>query len=338
MTREEAINEVKKAMPTICKETKEALNVLISELAESEDERVIEEIKEFIFKRADRGDLIAKRKKWIAYLEKQKEQTEELSTRLNGLMQEYVKSGKDEEEQEHRLKCYQLFWDALGDSEFFEQKEQDKCPEYCVRSHCIGCPIYEKQKEQKHAEWSEKDKDYYDAIIAKLEVTQDDAMLTDNQMDFLKSLPERLNLQPKREWSEEDKEMVETICKEGDLKPSEQRWLKSLRPQPKQEWSDEDEDFINMLILHFNYLINKGGDSVETYKSYIEGLKSIRPQPKQEWSEKDKEMLIKVEQIVLKYWNSLSDSFYHKYDAENQDAESCYNWLKSLPLNLKKNN
>lgn len=46
----------------------------------------------------------------------------------------------------------------------------------------------EKQKEQKPAEWSEKDKDYYDAIIAKLEVTQDDAMLTDNQMDFLKSL------------------------------------------------------------------------------------------------------------------------------------------------------
>ena len=54
----------------------------------------------------------------------EKEQTEELSTRLNGLMQEYVKSGKDEEEQEHRLKCYHLFWDALGDSEFFKQKEQ----------------------------------------------------------------------------------------------------------------------------------------------------------------------------------------------------------------------
>jgi hypothetical protein len=33
-----------------------------------------------------------------------------------------------------------------------KQKEQDKCPEYCVRSHCIGCSIYEKQKEQKHNE------------------------------------------------------------------------------------------------------------------------------------------------------------------------------------------
>ena len=48
---------------------------------------------------------------------------------------------------------------------------------------------------------------------------------------------------------------------------------------PREEWSENDKDFINMLILHFNYLINKGGDSVETYKSYIKGLKSIPPQP-----------------------------------------------------------
>ena len=30
-----------------------------------------------------------------------------------------------------------------------KKKEQEKCPEYCVRSHCIGCSIYEKRKEQK---------------------------------------------------------------------------------------------------------------------------------------------------------------------------------------------
>ena len=45
---------------------------------------------------------------------------------------------------------------------------------------------------QPKQEWSEEDKDYFDAIIAKLEVTQDDAMLTDNQMDFLKSLRPQL--------------------------------------------------------------------------------------------------------------------------------------------------
>lgn len=40
--------------------------------------------------------------------------------------------------------------------------------------------------------WSEEDEDYYNAIIAKLEVTQDDALLTDNQMNFLKSLKNRV--------------------------------------------------------------------------------------------------------------------------------------------------
>ena len=69
----------------------------------------------------------------------------------------------------------------------------------------------EKQKEQKPAEWSEEDKDYYDAIIAKLKVTQDDAMLTDNQIDFLKSLPEKFILQPKQEWSEEDEKLLNKV-------------------------------------------------------------------------------------------------------------------------------
>ena len=63
--------------------------------------------------------------------EKQKEQNlgkyaeeDNLAYRLNWVMQDYIKAGKDEEEQEHRVKCYKLFWDALEDSMFFEQKEQ----------------------------------------------------------------------------------------------------------------------------------------------------------------------------------------------------------------------
>ena len=39
------------------------------------------------------------------------------------------------------------------------------------------------------------------------------------------------------EWSDEDKEIIETICKEGDLKPSEVCWLKSLRPS----WKPSEE-------------------------------------------------------------------------------------------------
>ena len=45
--------------------------------------------------------------------------------------------------------CHEIKFDEQDDWELVEQKEQDKCPEYCVRSHCIGCSIYEKQKEKK---------------------------------------------------------------------------------------------------------------------------------------------------------------------------------------------
>lgn len=104
----------------------------------------------------------------------------------------------------------------------------------------------------------------------------------------------------KQEWSEFDKDILKDVITAVDLLGNDEAykkehpnlakafrnakdWLKSLPErvslQPKYEWSNEDLDFINMLILHFNYLINKGGDSVETYKSYIEKLKSLRPQP-----------------------------------------------------------
>lgn len=54
--------------------------------------------------------------------EKQKEDKEELVYRLNGLMQDYIKESKDDEEKTHRFKCYCLFWDALEDADFFEPK------------------------------------------------------------------------------------------------------------------------------------------------------------------------------------------------------------------------
>lgn len=54
--------------------------------------------------------------------------------------------------------------------------------------------------------WSEEDEDYFDAIIAKLEVTQEDAALTDNQMNFLKSLKDKIHL--KQEWSEEEQQII----------------------------------------------------------------------------------------------------------------------------------
>ena len=63
-----------------------------------------------------------------------------------------------------------------------------------------------KDRVQPKQEWNEEDKDYYDAIIAKLEVTQEDAALTDNQMDFLKSL------RPQNRWKPSDETIK--VCEE----------------------------------------------------------------------------------------------------------------------------
>lgn len=75
----------------------------------------------------------------------------------------------------------------------------------------------------------------------------------------------------------EDKDLIDFLRTCFYTEEECNEWIKQQKEQKPAEWNEEDEDFINMLILHFNYLIHKGGDSVETYKSYIEKLKSLRP-------------------------------------------------------------
>lgn len=306
-------------------------SVLIIEPEESEDERIrkwlIDQIKAIYDFESPFINKV------IAWLEKQKEQTEELSTRLNGLMQEYVKAGKDEEEQEHRLKCYQLFWDALGDSEFFKQKEQK--PEWSedeeqmfrnILNHysLIEAPTdgngiskerylafikslrpqlkYECGKTMINSEpisaennsvdislveWSKEDKIKLDnccAVIAQQE-TYFDTSFRQKCLDFLYNLQERFALPKKQEWSEEDKKIAETICKEGDLKPSEKSWLKSLPErfnlQPNKEWSEEDEKTISdaccWIAEYAGYLMDKNWSKASMLMGLTEKLKSLRP-------------------------------------------------------------
>lgn len=144
MTKEEAI-KVAYGIP-VTKAQHEALQFLIPELRESEDEMIIEEIKFAVIQMpSERQDT---KDRCLAWLEKQKEQKEELVHRLNGLMQDYIKEGKDDEEKEHRLKCYQLFWDALEDTNFFEQKEQKPTDKIDLKFN-IGDTIINKKNGEK---------------------------------------------------------------------------------------------------------------------------------------------------------------------------------------------
>ena len=144
-----------------------------------------------------------------------------------------------------------------------------------ILSHKCAITAVKKLYEQKPV-WSEEDEDYYDAIVAKLEVTQDDAALTDNQMEFLKSLKSRVQL--KQEWSEEDKERL-TSCIQL-LKTSDgfdtinTKWLKSLKERYTWKPSGEQMKALDNFIFAKYPNIEKYEKSVKSLYQDLMKLKT----------------------------------------------------------------
>lgn len=363
MTTEEAINEVKKAMPTMWKETKEALSILIPELAESEDERLIKAAVWYLEHATERCAANYNGitpKQIITYLEKQKpahfelkagnwyichhayccradsltvKEGERFQCEKDGIVKGFVIKEPEkyftecsapaptEDEQKpaevkpkfkigdtlkKKNKDYTFVVDKIqggfyltSDEHFFPIEEQDS---------------WELLLEQKPAEWDEYTKMNLDRaiqIIKKAKGTlqgyqSDDGIYEcDKAIECLEHFLYRgleieknaewrdveltfrgENVKVKRQFFRDDKgheysttEQDEDVAWYALRAWCEKKGVSLYDLYPREEWSEEDEDFINMLILHFNYLINKGGDSVETYKSYIEKLKSFRPQP-----------------------------------------------------------
>lgn len=149
--------------------------------------------------------------------------------RLNGLMQDYIKEGKDDEEKEHRFKCYQLFWDALEDTSYFEQEEQKPETRDADDLQLLGF-IYD--------------------LLNEIEWNDNWAMSKDECLRRLN------NYRPQKPaWSEEDEDMLNNIeyilHKDISYTPptkpnsctgsgnayythqTEIDWLKSLRSHPK---------------------------------------------------------------------------------------------------------
>ena len=75
-------------------------------------------------------------------------------------------------------------------------------------------------------------------------------------------------------------------------------WLKSLKdrvqPQPKQEWSEEDSYYRNHIIQIIEEINNAPLKRGEDWEAYINWLKSLRPQPQWKPSEGDIIILEKV--------------------------------------------
>ena len=280
MTREEALQAIKAKMDYYesDKRLRGALETLIPELAESEDERIREELVAFFKEMRDTWHEIY----WhdlqvegiLAWLKKQKEQKPA-----------DLPAG---------------FYVTFPDGKKYYTKEM----------RCNGMNV--KVVEPKQVKWSEEDEDAINGAIGiLLDDNNPDFVFPEHSklsvgeiVKRLKSLPERFNLQPKQEWSEEDEKMRQSIIKDIEFernytsattnktseieKYNEQiNWLKSLSLNLKKrnedvaklcsnEWSEEDIHAIE----NCKYAIK------ETFKDEqnphrigtLDWLKSLRPQ------------------------------------------------------------
>ena len=129
----------------------------------------------------------------------------------------------------------------------------------------LGITFISERLGMKPVGWSEKDSNMLKSILDEYK------SMSKEKRDWLKSLSERLNLQPKQEWNEEDEEIIYSLRSfliqaqqsggYGSIQIAQiekcLNWLKSLPRrfslEPKHEWSEEDEEVMEDL---YNFVIS----------------------------------------------------------------------------------
>lgn len=140
-------------------------------------------------------------------------------------------------------------------------------------------------------------------------------------------------------WSDEDKIQLTNILimlkeylihhySKDDVNKSVD-WLESLPKrfnlQPKQEWSEEDQKSLNRAI---NICISDFGEESETARFLKSLPERFNVEPKLKWSEEDRHAIENCEYAIKKTFKRRANP--HRIET--------LNWLKSLPLKLKKEN
>ncbi len=202
---------------------------------ESEDERINKAIFKALSKKDARDVLLAEGvqvSEALAYLEKQKEQKpKNILTDDDSLQTAYLK----------------------GQTDVLEYPE-----------------AYGLQKEQKPAEWSKNDTVFLNEIT---DFFENKTVRLQHDIDmyahWLKSLPERFNLQPKQEWSEEDRQIARKINDVilGDLKLE----IGYLTNEDRKKMSDW---FTSMFYSHPKSSDNwkPSEEQMEAFRSYIKNF------------------------------------------------------------------
>lgn len=292
MTKEEAIKLVKriKGAMVYTEEEKEALETLIPELRESDDERIRKALVKYFEERNNYRDEDETFNgipfpTIIAYLEKQKEQTLEAYK---------ISDERATAKMEGRIEGRQ---DVINNPE-----------EYGL---------------QKPAEWSEEDeKMLHEAdVVVVGYYRHSPEYFPKEKCEHIRSWLKSLRPQPKQEWSEEDEDMFNDILLDmGDRREmfkskgettfaeNTQRkidWLDSHHlqlkyqsscPQPKQEieWTEDDEAHLKWLcrIVHGRTIHGELSLTEESeLGNWMDKWLNHSPQPKQEWSEEDEDAI-----------------------------------------------
>ena len=322
---DEMVQRVKELHETGNALTKKQMEIICPELAESEDERVRKWILEYLYDGLRKSDEQFKDqfKSAIAYLEKQ-------------------------EELDKMIVVSPEVWDSAisdafenGKKEGEKQKEQDKCPEYCVRSHCIGCSIYEKQK----ARWPNFDTHWENGSMAceqkqqKLNPDKEKLIrhcigliLTDATGERFKDYG--LTLKDCLTWLDEQKEQKPTKSSDDELQRhmDELYDFKVFAAKQAREYhisfvhDFEWNNFCAELLSYFNkqkpdeldgkallHVSNKSYDI-----GFRDGVASVKPV---EWSEED-------DQLIGFIFDLLNSLVWRKEWA--MDKKECLERLKSL--------
>ena len=322
---------------------------IFPELAESEDVRMIERIelslhslKQWIngcdeMQPSRKEECITEIKEQEAWLEKQKENPKSDDFIPSNCVSDAKcedRSPKHSDSDGTDIRDTPAYWCGWDDA--MKQKEQKPVDyDHEMWKNCeanfeggkkevIEHP--EKYGLQKPVEWDELDKDCLNRAIWYIENPAPSVVKDTNLILWLKSLPGRLNLQPKQEWSEED---IKKIRSEEYTKG----FNDAAFGGKLKEWSVEDEDRIRQI----ERIAQQAGCTQKLQEEIHDWLKSLRSQPKQEWCEEDEKIIGRLRSVVNEcafYKDALDvNGDYCEGDYAKLDA-----WLKSLPLNLKKKN
>ena len=359
MTREEAIGALKEKLDYYerDKRLKAACETLIPELRESEDERIKNEIIDFIewaegfgYIRHDYHQ--AKRPAvWLNWLEKQKtseeairyvkenhspDEVSDFQAAMNiSVAKAYDKGVQDTLEKQKEQKDYRKLYEDIAKSEWFKKAYEGKS---------LGSD--DEQKEQKPWEWGEEETKILDSIIDDYEKASKSFCGYDGKIGLLRAIRDGEYNLPKQEWSEEDEkirnEILEyfTITRAQDFvaKPERQKWISYIEKQKEQKpsifppglgearWNPISS--VQQKPAELEQLAKLREMTHEIRDVYERGIEVGRVESKQEWSEED-------ERIKSCIGLALTDVDEQRFKGFRTTLKDCLNWLKSLRPSCK---